>query len=355
MKAKFILLSFFIVAFSFFGGTTKDIFDLKVKVVPQTNNSVTSLTEMNKASEVINKRLFNFFGISKENIKLDVTEKQIMLTLHNIDTSKIHLITNVITDNNKLEFWETYENSEIIEYLSKANSSLRDLPTPDKTFKKAEQPKSDLTEKNDVKTSDVDTRKQYSDKDPLFRILGQRVTRTGQLLPSCLVGLADAKDTLQINRYFKMDRIKAIFPEDLKFYWSSNPYKYDPSKTLYGLHAIKVTTKNKQAPLDGSAIISANVSSGSAKTDVKIGLTMDSEGTKTFALLTKANINRCIAVIYKGCVRSYPRVMTEITGGKVEITGDFTIEEANEFVNILNSGELPFKIKITEEQTINMK
>jgi len=355
MKTKFIFLSCFIVAFLFLGNTAKDNFDFKVKVVPQTNNSATSITEMNKAAEVINKRMINFFGISQENIKLDVTENQILLTLHNVDTSKIHLITNVITGNNKLEFWETYENPEIVGYLTKANSLLRALQTPDNAPKEVNQTKSDVSGKKDLKTSDVDTRKQYWDHDPLFRIMGQRVTGTGQLLPSCMIGLADSKDTSQINRYFKMDRIKAIFPEDLKLYWSSNPYKSDPSKTLYGLHAIKVTTKNKQAPLDGSAIISANVISGPSKADMKIGLTMDSDGAKTWALITKANINRCIAVIYKGYVRSYPRVMSEIKGGKTEITGDFTFEEANEFVNILKSGELPFKVKITEEQTINIK
>jgi SecD/SecF fusion protein len=348
MKAKFIILACFIVAFSFIGSTTKDNFDLKLKIVPQLTNSVTSLSEMNKVAEVINKRLVNFFGISKENIRLDVSENQILLTLHNGDTSKIHLITNVITGNNKLEFWETYDNSEIIGYLTKANSALRDMHTTNNTSKEVKQTKSDLN----AKTAESDTRKQYSDQDPLFRIMGQRVTTTGQPLPSCMIGLADARDTSQINKYLKMDQIKTLFPNDIKFYWSSNPDKYDPSKTLYGLHAIKVTTKNKQAPLDGRCIISANASSGSSKTDVKIGLTMDSEGAKTWALITKANINHCIAVVYNGYVRSYPRVMAEITGGKTEITGSFTVEEANNLVSLLKSGELPFEIKVIDEQII---
>jgi SecD/SecF fusion protein len=351
MKAKFIILACFIVAFSFIGSTTKDNFDLKFKIVPQPTNSLTSLNEMNIAAEVINKRIINFFGISKENIRIDVTENQILLTLHNADTSKIHLITTVITGNNKLEFWETYENSEIIGYLTKANSVLRDLHTPGSTAKEVKQTKSDLN----VKTAEFDTRKLYSDQDPLFKIMGQRVTTTGQPLPSCMIGLADAKDTSQINKYLKMDQIKTLFPNDLKFYWSSNPDKYDPSKTLYGLHAIKVTTKNKKAPLDGRCIISANVSSGSSKTDVKVGLTMNSEGAKTWALVTKANINRCIAVVYNGYVRSYPRVTAEITGAKTEITGNFTVEEADNFVSMLKSGELPFDIKVVDEQILPSK
>jgi SecD/SecF fusion protein len=79
---------------------------------------------------------------------------------------------------------------------------------------------------------------------------------------------------------------------------------------------------------------------------------MDSDGSRTWAGITRENINRCIAVVYDGHVRSYPRVMNEISGGNTEITGDFTIEEANEIVNILKSGELPFELKIVEEQII---
>lgn len=149
-----------------------------------------------------------------------------------------------------------------------------------------------------------------------------------------------------------MDKIKGLFPNDLKFYWDSNPYKYDTSYALYGLHAIKVTTANRRAPLDGSAIISAEVTAGSDKKDIKISLTMDPEGAKTWAKMTRENISRCIAVVYNGYVRSYPRVQSEISGGATEITGDFTIEEANHLVNTLKSGQLPFDLKIVEEQII---
>lgn len=338
-------------AFTFVQSRAEENFDLKAKVVPQTKNFIANLSDMNKASEVINKRLINFFGIPHENIKLDVTENQILLTIHNVDTSKIHMITDVITGKNKLEFWETYENTEIIGYLTKANNFLREKKTPGSSPKEEKQVKSDLNEKGGVKTAAPDTRKQFTDSDPLFSILGQMVTTTGQPLPSCMIGLADKKDTAQISNYLKMDQIKALFPNDLKFYWSSNPYKYDPTKTLYGLHAIKVTTSTKQSPLDGSSIISANATTISGKADVKIGLTMDPEGSKTWAKITRDNIGRCIAVVYNGNVRSYPRVQAEISGGKTEITGDFTFEEANDLVNILKSGELPFELKISEATT----
>lgn len=352
MKTHFIIVTIIFVAFLFGGCKTKENFDFKVSVIPQTSNSMISLSDMNKSAEVINKRLNYFFEIPQENIKLDIAETQILLTLHNIDTSKVRKITNVITSNNTLEFWETYENSEIIGYLTKADNLLRAMRTPGSTLKEEKQPNPDLTGKSTVKTAVLDSRKQFSDQNPLFSILGPRITTTGEPLPSCMIGLANEKDTSMVNRYLKMDKIKALFPNDLKFCWDSNPYKYDPLKALYGLHAIKVTTANRLAPLDGSAIISAEATTGSDNKDVKIGLTMDPKGAKTWAKITRENISRCIAVVYNGSVRSYPRVQAEISGGKTEITGDFTTEEANDLVYLLKSGELPFELKIGEAQII---
>ncbi len=238
----------------------------------------------------------------------------------------------MITGYHKLEFWETYENKEVIEYLTKANS------LPGKS--------------NVINEVDDSARNEFYRQNPLFGILIPRVTANGQALPSSLIGLAALKDTAKVNSYLKMSDVKALFPGDLRFFWSHNPYKYDKTKSLYELHAIKVTTSNKQVPLDGSVIISAKTTTGHANSEVIIDLTMDSDGSRTWAGITRENINRCIAVVYDGHVRSYPRVMNEISGGNTEITGDFTIEEANEIVNILKSGELPFELKIVEEQII---
>lgn len=332
MKTNFIIIAIIIIAFSFGGCTSKKNFDYKVTVVPQTYNSVTTPGDVNKAAEVINKRLNYFFSIPRNNIKLDVTENQISLTVSKIDTSLINRIKALITVYHKLEFWETYENKEVIEYLTKANS------LPGKS--------------NVINEVDDSARKEFNRQNPLFGILIPRVTANGQPLPSSLIGLAALKDTAKVNSYLKMSDVKALFPGDLRFFWSQNPYKYDKTKSLYELHAIKVTTSNKQAPLDGSVIISAKTTTGHANSEVIIDLIMDSDGARTWAGITRENINRCIAVVYDGHVRSYPRVMNEISGGNTEITGDFTIEEANEIVNILKSGELPFELKIVEEHII---
>ena len=81
-------------------------------------------------------------------------------------------------------------------------------------------------------------------------------------MPSSMIGLASGKDTAKVNAYLKMNQIKALFPRDLKFAWSQNPYKYDPTKTMYELHAIKITTRDGRAPLGGDVITSARTSTG---------------------------------------------------------------------------------------------
>ena len=112
------------------------------------------------------------------------------------------------------------------------------------------------------KAAEASTREEFTLQNPLFGILIPRVTAEGQPLPSSMIGLASSKDTARVNAYLKMNQIKALFPRDLKFMWSQNPYKYDPTKTMYELHAIKITTRDGRPPLDGDVITSARTSSG---------------------------------------------------------------------------------------------
>jgi SecD/SecF fusion protein len=338
MKTIDIIIICFIAAFSFAQCTSRNSFDYKVTLVPLAN-SVTIPGDLTKASGVISKRLENFFNIPMDRIKSDISENQIQLTIFNIDTGKIGQIKKVITGYDKLEFWETYENSEIIGYLATANNMLKEMHgTADRS--------------GTDQTQGVANLEEFTKQNPLFGVMRPRVTDKGEPLPSCMIGLTTGKDTSVVNSYLKMDQIKALFPPDIKFYWSAFPYEYDKSKSLFELFAIKVTNGNRIAALDGSAIISAKTVKSSDNPDVKIDLTMDSAGTAKWTNITRKNLKRCIAVNYNGHVRSYPRVMSEITGGNTEITGDFSIEEANNLVNILNSGGLPFQLKIVKEQVI---
>lgn len=299
----------------------------KYIIVAESNTSAVTQKSMNEAAVVLGKRLNNSMGIKPENIKFDVTEKQISLTVLNADQAKTASVKDAITGYARLEFWETFENSEITEYLTKANSRLKAL-------------------------SSVPEAKITDTQNPLFSILKPRLNDQGDPYPSCMIGLTNGKDTADVNRYLGMAEIKALLPRDLKLMWSMNTYKYDTTHTQYELHAIKITKTDGSAPLDGSVISSAKVVAGKSDSNPKLSLTMNAAGTAQWAAITKQNIGRCIAIVLNGHVRSYPRVQNEISGGQTEITGNFTEAEANDLVSNLNSGQLPFRLKIADEQII---
>ncbi len=306
------------------------------------------------------------FGVVQPNITQLATKGRILIELPGQNNPK--RVRELLQGTANLEFWETYENSEIIGYLSKANNLLKEIqantlkvntaPTGPKTLSavsdttKKDQSLLDLIEKDTSKVADASTREEFTLQNPLFGLLSPRVTAEGQPLPSSMIGLASSKDTARVNAFLKMNQIKTLFPRDLKLMWSQNPYKYDPTKTMYELHAIKVTTRDGRPPLDGGVITSARTSSGVTGSEVKVDMSMNAEGAKTWARMTRENINRCLAVVLDGYVRSYPRVQNEITGGSTEITGDFTIEEADDLANILKSGKLPAPARIISDTIV---
>jgi len=306
------------------------------------------------------------FGVVQPDITQLSTKGRILINLPG--QTNPQRVRELLQGSANLEFWETYENSEIIGYLSQANNLLRDIqantdnnevaaqpvqenaPVTDTT--KADQSLLDLINK-DTAASNIDatTREGFTLQNPLFGILIPRVTAEGQPLPSSMVGLASSKDTARVNDYLQMNQIKSIFPRDLKFMWSQNPYKQDPTESMFELHAIKITTRDGRPPLGGDVITSARTSTGVIG-DVKVDMSMDAEGSKIWARMTRENIGRCLVVVLDGYVRSYPRVQNEITAGSTEITGDFTIEEADDLANILKSGKLPAPARILSDTII---
>ena len=305
------------------------------------------------------------FGVVQPNITQLATKGRILIELPG-QTNPTR-VRELLQGTANLEFWETYENSEIIGYLSQANNLLKEiqanterpLPTSETQDVKAgsdtarsERSLLDILAEDSTQLAEPSTREEFALQNPLFGVLSPRVTPEGQPLPSSMVGLTSSKDTAEVNNLLKMNQIRALFPRDLRFMWSQNPYKYDPSNTLYELHAIKVTTRDGRPPLDGDVITSARPASGVTGSEVKVDMSMNAEGAKIWARMTRENIGRCLAVVLDGYVRSYPRVQNEITGGNTEITGDFTIEEADDLANILKSGKLPAPARIVSDTII---
>lgn len=347
--------------------------ELKEKInFNSTNDEVLKVLDVEVTGAITN--AFNIlrtridrFGVVQPNITQLSTKGRILIELPGQNNPQ--RVRELLQGTANLEFWETYENSEIIGYLSQANNLLKEiqsnteragtsLPVADSTVKstvsdttKTDQALLDLIGKDSTKGDEAVTREQFALQNPLFGLLNPRVTPEGQPLQSSMIGIASSKDTAEVNSLLKMNQIKALFPRDLKLMWSQNPFKQDPTKSLYELHAIKITTRDGRPPLNGDVITSSRTSTG-VTGDVKVDMSMNSEGAKTWARMTRENIDRCLAVVLDGYVRSNPRVIGEITGGSTEITGDFTIEEADDLANILKSGKLPAPAKIISDTII---
>lgn len=345
--------------------------ELKEKInFNSTNDQVVKVLESEVDGAITN--AFNIlrtridrFGVVQPNITQLATKGRILIQLPGMNNPK--RVRELLQGTANLEFWECYENSEIIGYLSQANNLLKEIQantekvktkTTETTQKiavsdttKKDQSLLDLINKDTTKAAEATTRAGFALQNPLFGLLNPRVNERGQPLPSSMVGLASLKDTARVNALLKMNQIKALFPRDLKLAWSQNPYKYDPTKTMFELHAIKITTRDGRPPLGGDVITSARTSTG-VSGDVKVDMSMNGEGSKTWARITRENIGRSVIVLLDGYVRSSATVQNEITGGSTEITGNFTIEEADDLANILKSGKLPAPAHIISDTIV---
>lgn len=346
--------------------------DLKEKInFNSTNDEVLKVLDVEVTGAITN--AFNIlrtridrFGVVQPNITQLSTKGRILIELPGQTDPK--RVRELLSGTANLEFWECYENSEIIGYLSQANNILKEIhSTTDNVITTATEPDAavtssdttkkdqtllDLIEKDTTKALEATTREEFAQQNPLFGLLNPRVNEQGQPLTTSMVGLASSKDTAKVNDYLKMNQIKALFPRDLKLAWSQNPYKYDPTKSLYELHAIKITTRDGRPPLDGDVITSARTSSGVTGSEIKVDMSMNAEGAKIWARMTRENIGRSVIVLLDGYVRSSATVQGEITGGNTEITGNFTIEEADDLANILKSGKLPAPARIISDTII---
>ncbi len=320
------------------------------------------------------------FGVSQPNISRLETRGRILVELPGVKDPQ--RVRELLQGTAKLEFWETYENPEVIGYLMEANNLLVDIKADMAALEEAEgEEAAEITDEGEVSsvedlvgeeaqqdttgdkalldmlsdttaTEEAESRNEWNEQNPLFAVLNPAVTREGQPLPGSPIGYAHFLDTAQVMDYLKMNQVRSIFPRDMRFYWSADPMRGDDTESIYQLHAIKVTTRDGQPPLDGDVITSARVSYGQTGSNAKVDMSMNAEGARTWARLTGANIGECIAVVLDGYVRSAPTVSSEIRGGSSEITGDFTIEEAEDLANILKSGKLPAPAHIVNDTVV---
>ena len=303
------------------------------------------------------------FGVVQPNIqKLEGQEGRIMVEMPGI--SEPERMRKLLQGSANLEFWETYNAQEIIPYLVQLDSQLANggeeetkadttaAAKADTTAAVKEAPKSKFQIKKDTKKADVKAtpEAQLAAAKKQHPLLAMLQTTNGNSL--ALVGYASVRDTAAINKLIYSKLAKQVLPSDVKLLWGAKPADGLSVKNIFELYALKVTTTTGRAPLEGDVITDAKDQFDQVTGQPQVSMTMNTDGARRWAALTKANIDKAIAIVLDGVVYSAPRVNGEITGGQSSITGSFTIEDTKDLANTLKSGRMPAPARIVQEEVV---
>ena len=314
-------------------------------------------------SYIVVRNRIDKFGVVQPNIqKLEGQEGRIMVEMPGIREPE--RIRKLLQGSANLEFWETYNSEEVTPYLvqldqaaanvggagEKADTTAAADTAAAKQTATADAAKAKLQLKKDVagETAKADAQTEQAKKlHPLLSML--QTTPQGAL---SIVGYAHVRDTAAIDKIIYSEEAKRILPSDVKLMWSAKPTDGLSAKNIYELHALKVTQSNGRAPLEGDVVTDARDEFNSVTGRPTVNMTMNSDGARRWASLTKANVGRAIAIVLDGVVYSAPRVNGEITGGSSEISGNFTIEDTKDLANTLKSGRMPAPARIVQEDIV---
>ncbi|MGM0376773.1 MAG: protein translocase subunit SecDF [Bacteroidota bacterium] len=318
------------------------------------------------------------FGVAQPNIQRLERTGRILVELPGVGDPE--RVRDLLQGTANLEFWETYNQEEVMESMMEANERSAQILAMDEAAgqddsgeeeTEVSQEEDSVQEEEDVSLLDeiesdesgesdtLDIDAEEEDQESLFSYLAPSGRPN-----SPVVGLAESRDTSEVNDLLNNEEIRSILPRDVKFLWTVKPIEgeearfwtneqFEENDELYQLVAIKVTSHDGRPPLEGDAITSArSTTSQQQGGNYEIEMSMSSEGAKTWARLTKANIDRSIAIVLDGYVYSFPTVQGEITGGRSSITGDFTPQEAKDLANVLESGKMPAPARIVEDNVV---
>ena len=350
---------------------------------------------MDNAFNVLRSRI-DRFGVVQPNIQRLETQGRILVQLPGVKEPE--RVRKLLQGTAVLEFWETYDNSEMFPYLQQANDRLREILDAEAALRESQtrmvegsgeqaepSPAEETSpllaelesagqegtaESAEADTGDQElslldqitadslmgdttaalTLEQFIQENPLLGILQPNVTRQGQFVPGAGIGFAHFKDTAKIRVYLQMDQIRSLFPRDVRFHWDMAPY--DEAENYFVLYSIRITGRDGRAPLEGGAVTNASVDFAQTGGAPTVTMGMNSEGAQIWARMTRDNVGKAIAILLDGYVVSAPTVDEEIPNGRSTIRGNFTYADAEDLSNVLKSGKLPAPAHIIQEAIV---
>jgi len=315
------------------------------------------------------------FGVTQPNIQRLENSGRILVELPGIKEPE--RARKLLQSTAKLEFWETYEYSELLQSLEDANKYLREQAGLNDTIsQEVEEIIASVEDKIDIEetaleedtsansllsklegdsaisdTSDSQLSfEQFAAENPLYAVLYPNINQDNSPNEGPVVGSCAIKDTIKLNEYLADVEVMRNFPLDVKFAYTVKPY--DSDGKFMQLIGLKVSGRDGEASLEGDVVTDARQDFGQFNANPEVSMTMNSEGAKQWKRLTAENIGKSVAIVLDGFVYSFPTVQSEISGGRSQITGNFTINEAKDLANILKSGKLPAPARIIEEAIV---
>ena len=357
--------------------------ELREKITPtSTNEQVIRVLREEAESAIDNsfnvlRSRIDRFGVTQPNIQKIGASGRILVELPGVKEPE--RVRKLLQGTASLEFWLTYNNTEIFPMLEQANAVVKELQKASDAAAAGEEQQAlqdtevvDVTEITDGQVTEVAVSEESAEQDllaelenrpdaaamtgadeavmdefPLFAKLSPALSETGQIMNGPVIGYAKSYDTAAVNSMLNTPQVRMLLPRDVKLMWGVKPI--DPAETTYELYAIKANTRDGKAPLDGSAVADAKGDFAEQGSAAEVSMTMTPTGAKTWARMTADNIGEFIAIVLDGYVYSAPRVNSEIPNGRSSISGQFTIQEAKDLANVLKSGKLPAPARITQE------
>ena len=354
-------------------------FELKDKITPQSSDAqvIAVLKEELKSAidnsfNVLRTRI-DRFGVVSPNIQRLETAGRILVELPGVKEPE--RVRKLLQGSANLEFWETYNLPEIYQQLVAADNMLATILKSDDTaavgsdttaIEATEEVVADNAAAETTNDADsllakigedkpeaqaAKSMEEFAKQHPLFAVL-QINQYNGQLAPGPVVGIADKKDIAKINEYLNMKQVKDILPRNLSLKWGVKAI--DEKEQYFYLYAIKMTNRDGTPALGGDVVTDANADfvQQAGRSEQQVSMTMNAEGAKAWARLTKENIGKAVVIVLDDMVYSAPNVQVEITGGRSQITGHFTPEEAKDLANVLKSGKMAASVHIVQEDVV---
>jgi len=361
-------------------------FELKDRITPQSSDEqviAVLRTELNSAIQnsfnVLRTRI-DRFGVVSPNIQRLETDGRILVELPGVKEPE--RVRKLLQGSANLEFWETYNLTQLYQSLVEADGVLAGMV-------EAETPSTEVVEiaevvaedsavsEDTIETSeenvladaasdveslleqlgadaqeDLQSAEEFARQHPLFAVLTPNVYN-GQLIPGSVVGIARKQDMATVDSLLNLRQVKQVLPNNVIFRWAVK--SRDENEQFFELYALRVTNRDGSPALSGDVVTDANADFSQdmmARAEQVVSMTMNAEGAKAWARLTKENIGNSVAIVLDDLVYSAPRVNSEITGGRSQISGDFSIEEAKDLANVLKSGKMAASVQIVQEDIV---